>query len=109
MKLMAQRRRIEICLSINHHHRNSKSEREGECTDFAYCARWDGERTLEGRRQEQIQASSGRASSYWNGHSSASASSGSSPSNPSSVSAAHSAAPLILTAFVGGGCGGGSL
>lgn len=82
---------------------------------FAYWARWDGERTLEGRRQEQIQASSGRASSYWNGHSSASASSGSSPSNPSSVSAAHSAAPLILAGRAAaaaavvavGGCSGG--
>lgn len=53
------------------------------------------ERTLAGRRLEQIQERSGRASWTWNGHSKLSGLNASCPSNPSSPSSAHSRRALI--------------
>lgn len=56
------------------------------------------EKTLEGRRLEQIQSRMGRASSYWKGHSKLSGSNPPAPSYPNSPNNEHSLAPLILCA-----------
>lgn len=55
------------------------------------------ERTLEGRRLEEIQWRRGRVSSYWKGHSKLSGSNASQPSNPNSPSNVQSFAPLIFS------------
>jgi hypothetical protein len=73
----------------------AKREREREERNWESSER---EKTLEGRRLEQIQSRMGRASSYWKGHSKLSGSNPSAPWYPNSPNNEHSLAPLILCA-----------